>query len=123
MPSKKEKQQQQQQAALLAMKAQTAALTNSTNTIGQTPVGKPSQTTTNTNTKVADRVEPNDRLSLLREQKTELDELNHRFSNYVLALRKRSQENEELQKQVDQEKQQQSPSIVPHVRLDFSSSF
>lgn len=102
MPSKKEKQQQQQQAALLAMKAQTAALANSTNTISNTTVGKLNPTTV---TKSSN--ETIDHLVLFREQKTELDELNNRFSNYVLALRKRSQENNDLLKQVDQEKQKQ----------------
>jgi len=117
MPSKKEK-QQQQQAALLAMKAQTAALANSTNTISNTttsntPVGKTNSTPIVTNTS-APSTKSNanletvvDRLSLIREQKSELDELNNRFSNYVLALRKRTQENNDLQKVVDQEKQKQ----------------
>ena len=110
MPSKKEK--QQQQAALLAMKAQAATTTplaNSTNTISTVPLTNSYQTVTTTTKKTtSSTVDSIDHASLIREQKNELDELNNRFSNYVLALRKKSEENNDLQKHVDTEKQKQS---------------
>lgn len=112
------------------MKAQTAALANSTNTISNTttsstPVGKTNSTPIVTNTS-APSAKSNtnletvvDRLSLIREQKSELDELNNRFSNYVLALRKRTQENNDLQKVVNQEKQKQSSSFFLYGSIRF----
>lgn len=132
MPSKKEKQQQQQ--ALLAMKAQATPLANSTNTLPAVNTHVPlansyhAVTTTTTTSTMKKMTNSNndpltasqDHLSLIRDQKTELDELNNRFSIYVLALRKKSKENDDLQKQVDTEKQQKSElDLPPIVALDL----
>jgi len=114
MPSKKEKQ------ALAALKAQTAPLANSTNTTpsstntNQTvPLTNSYQTVTtnhiNTITSKKNNLNSTnsnfDRLALIRDQKHELDELNTRFSGYVDALRKKTKENNDLQKKLDGERQ------------------
>ena len=134
MPSKKEKQQQQ---ALLAMKAQAAPLANSTNTLPAVNINAPlsnsyrtvtTTTTTTSSTKKTSNLHHDpltasqDHLSLIRDQKTELDELNNRFSIYVLALRKKSKENGDLQKQVDTEKQKKSEQwISPRLSCSISA--
>ncbi|CAF3994308.1 unnamed protein product [Adineta steineri] len=121
MPSKKEKHhQQQQQQVLNNIKSQTTPLGNSTNTTPiptsdeKVPLSNSYHTvttnhyTTTTTKKTNLNNEPTnslDHLSLIRDQKNELDELNNRFSNYVLALRKKTKENEDLQVKVDAEKQ------------------
>jgi uncharacterized protein YbcC (UPF0753/DUF2309 family) len=121
MPSKKEKHQQ----ILTGVKSQTTPLGNSTNT---TPISTNqnlpfsnsyhSVTTNHFSTITTKKTNLNndspnslDHLSLIRDQKHELDELNNRFSNYVDALRKKSKENNDLQKIVDTEKQKQSKKI------------
>jgi hypothetical protein len=103
MPSKKEKHQQQQ--VLSEVKSQTTPLGNSTNT-ASTPTSNlnvplsnsyhsvttnhvSTITTKKTNLK-NDSTASLDHLSLIRDQKHELDELNNRFSNYVVSLRKKS---------------------------------
>ena len=60
-----------------------------------------------------------DHVALMRDQKHELDELNNRFSKYVLALRQKSQENDDLQKDVDAEKLKQS-TFASRVRRSIS---
>lgn len=124
MPSKKEKHQQ----VLAGVKSQTTPLANSTNT---TPTPTPTKqnpplsnsyhsvTTNHFSTITTKKTNLNndltnslDHLSLIRDQKHELDELNNRFSNYVDALRKKSKENNDLQKIVDTEKQKQSKKII-----------
>ena len=118
MPSKKEKHQQ----VLVGVKSQTTPLSNSTNTTpskedNNTPLSKSYHTvTTNHFTKTTTKTtnlnngltNNADHLSVIRDQKHELDELNNRFSNYVDALQKKSKANENLQKQVDTEKQKHS---------------
>jgi hypothetical protein len=125
MPSKKEKHQQ----VLTGVKSQTTPLGNSTNTtppptINQRlPLGNSyNSVTTNHFTTLTtkksnltnDQTNNLDHLSLIRDQKHELDELNNRFSNYVDALRKKSKENNDLQKKVDNEKNKCSKLIIPH---------
>lgn len=124
MPSKKEKQQQ----ASLALKNQSAALANSTNTTvdsaslinthapAPTNLKKTLINTSNSSSTVLDS------LVLAQNQKNELDELNNRFSNYVDGLSKKNQENHELQKVLDLEKQKQS-LIFSSVEFDRSSMF
>jgi len=111
MPSKKEKHHQQ---VLTNVISQTTPLANSTNT---TPIANSYHnvttnhytTTTTKKTNLNNDVTNSlDRLTLIRDQKHELDELNNRFSNYVLALRKKSKENDDLQNKVDGEKQKRS---------------
>lgn len=116
MPSKKEK-----QALAAALKAQTAPLANSTNTTPSTPNTNQTVPSTNSHQTVTTHLVNTittkksnlsngtstniDRLALIRDQKHELDELNNRFSSYVDALRKKTKENDDLQKKVDNEKQ------------------
>jgi len=126
MPSKKEKQ------ALAALKAQTAPLANSTNTTpsstntNQTvPLTNSYQTVTtnhiNTITSKKNNLNSTnsnfDRLALIRDQKHELDELNTRFSGYVDALRKKTKENNDLQKKLDGERQKHGKklSLLNHI--------
>lgn len=125
MPSKKEKHQQ----VLSGVKSQTTPLGNSTNTtppssINQRlPLGNSYQSvTTNHLTTITTKKSnlTNDQtntslnhLLLIRDQKHELDELNNRFSNYVDALRKKSKENNDLQKKVDNEKNKYSKLNFP----------
>jgi len=121
MPSKKEKHQQ----ILTGVKSQITPLSNSTNT---TPTSTNQNlslsnsyhnVTTNHFSKITtkktnlnnDSINSLDHLPLIRDQKHELDELNNRFSNYVDTLRKKSKENNDLQKKVDTEKQKQSKKI------------
>jgi hypothetical protein len=113
MPSKKEKHQQ----VLAGVKSQTTPLSNSTNTTPTTqdnnvPLSKSYTVTTNHFTKTTNLnnglTNNSDHLSLIRDQKHELDELNNRFSNYVNALQKKTKDNDNLQKQVDTEKQKHS---------------
>ena len=115
MPSKKEKREQ----IFLGTKSQTLPVANSTNTSLRTnenltlsnsfnnlPTNHLSATTaTNSNN---DSIGNLDHLSLIRGSKNELYELNNRFSNYVIALGKKRQENDDLQKIIDIEKQKQS---------------
>ena len=109
MPSKKEKQQ-----ASLGTKVETKPLANTTNIKADAKLLN-SHLTVTTNTMIKKTVNVNsnpsmtlDSLAFVRDQKNELDELNGRFSNYVLGLRKRSQQNDELQKKVDLERQKRS---------------
>lgn len=110
MPSKKEKHHhhQQQQQVLTNTKNQTTPLANSTNTTPTNPTYH--SITTNHHTILTTKKTNlnNDHSSLIRDQKHELDQLNNRFSNYVDALRKKTAENNDLQKKVDTEKQKQS---------------
>jgi hypothetical protein len=117
MPSKKDKHQQ----VLTGVKSQTTTpLGNSTNTtppsINQLANSSYHSITTNhfttiTTKKSNDQTNSLNHLSLIRDQKHELDELNNRFSNYVDALRKKSKENNDLQKKVDNEKNKYSKKI------------
>ncbi|CAF3394294.1 unnamed protein product [Rotaria sp. Silwood1] len=113
MPLKKEKHHQ----ILTGVKFQTTPLANSTNT---TLKSNENVSLTNTYSNLTTTEKPNlnndsinslDHLTIIRDQKTELDELNNRFSNYVIALRKKSKENDDLQKKVDVEKQKQKNLI------------
>ncbi|CAF1030748.1 unnamed protein product [Adineta ricciae] len=120
MPSKKEKQQQQQ--LLNNLKSQTTPLANSTNTAPTSDVtplansyhsvmtNRYTTTTTKTTNLNSDSMNGVDHLSLIRDQKSELDELNNRFSNYVLTLQQKSKANDDLQKKVDAEKHKQKSS-------------
>ncbi|UJR36659.1 hypothetical protein I4U23_029376 [Adineta vaga] len=114
MPSKKEKHQQQQ--LLNNLKSQTTPLANSTNTTSNSNVPLENSyhtvttnhytTTTTKKTNLNnDSLNSVDHLSLIRDQKSELDELNNRFSNYVNSLQQKSKKNDDLQKKVDAEKQ------------------
>lgn len=115
MPSKKEKQQ-----LLNNLKSQTTPLANSTNTAPTSNVeplansyhsvttNRYTTTTTKTTNLNNDSMNGVDHLSLIRDQKSELDELNNRFSNYVLTLQQKSKANDDLQKKVDAEKQKKS---------------
>ncbi|CAF1618641.1 unnamed protein product, partial [Adineta ricciae] len=119
MPSKKEKQQQQ---LLNNLKSQTTPLANSTNTAPTSDVtplansyhsvttNRYTTTTMKTMNLNNDSMNGVDHLSLIRDQKSELDELNNRFSNYVLTLQQKSKANDDLQKKVDAEKHKKKSS-------------
>jgi hypothetical protein len=125
MPSKKEKHQQ----VLTGVKSQTTPLANTTNTPPPpahetAPLTKSyhSVTTNHISTTTTKKTNLNndlnlDHLSLIRDQKHELDELNNRFSNYVIALQNKSKDNDDLQKQVDAEKQKHSKIILPSIHF------
>jgi hypothetical protein len=122
MPSKKEKHHQQ---VITNVISQTTPLANSTNT---TPLANSYHnvttnhytTTTTKKTNLNNDVTNSlDHLSLIRDQKHELDELNNRFSNYVLALRKKSKENDDLQNKVDAEKQKRSKKSIFQIPTIF----
>lgn len=129
MPSKKEKHQQN----LANIKAQTTPLANSTNTTPTStnqnvPLSNSyhsvttnhfSTITTKKTNLTNDSMNSLDHLSLIRDQKHELDELNNRFSNYVDALRKKTKENNDLQKKVDTEKNKQSKTKKKTPRFIF----
>lgn len=104
MPSKKEKHQQ----VLTNTKSQTLPLANSTNTFQTVTTNHVSTVTTKKSQLNHDTTQNSNPLSLIRDQKQELDGLNHRFSIYVDALLKKSKENDDLQKKVDVEKQKTS---------------
>jgi hypothetical protein len=122
MPSKKEKHHQ----ISTGVKSQTTPLGNSTNTTPtstnqDSPLSNSYHSVTKSHFSTITTKKTNlnndstnnlDHLSLIRDQKHELDELNNRFSNYVNALRKKSKENNDLQKKVDTEKQKQSKQIL-----------
>lgn len=121
MPSKKDKHQ-----VLTNVKSQTIPLANSTNI---TPTNTYQSVTTNhistLTTKKSnlkhDATQSLNHFSLIRDQKHELDELNNRFSIYVDTLRKKSKENDDLQKTVDGEKQKTS-IFIEHFPSSFKSS-
>lgn len=114
MPLKKEKHHQlvnnvgKSQIAPLTNSTNTTSIANENNSYSNNYYNSITETSSRKPTLVNGSINGVDRLSLIRDQKTELDELNNRFSNYVLALRKKTQENEELQKRVDTEKQKHS---------------
>lgn len=110
MPSKKDKHQN----IVTDMKSEITPLHNSTNTTSRSNESKlltnsymnsKATTTTEKRSLYNDKINSLDHLSLIRGQKTELDLLNNRFSNYVNELSKKSKEHDDLQKKVDIEKQ------------------
>ncbi|CAF0797371.1 unnamed protein product [Rotaria sordida] len=110
MPSKKEKHHQ----ILTGVQSEITPLANSTNTTSKTNENvlltntySNMTTITKKTNLINDSINSLDHLTLIRDQKNELDELNNRFSNYVIALRKKTKENDDLQKKVDIEKQKQ----------------
>jgi hypothetical protein len=127
MPSKKEKHQQ----ILTGVKSQLTPLANSTNTTPTLPLSNSYQTVTTNHSNTLSTKTNNLNKDLTnsldhRDHKHELDELNNRFSNYVDALHKKSKENNDLQIQVDTEKQKQSKThiLIPIIsKINFFRKF